>query len=236
MNLETTPDAADEFQTAKLATLGRILSEVLHDLRNPLSILSTSLETVRDAKDKERALAMTLDLMLRNVERSREIINSLLDFSRLKPFSFKPADLRAVVGELLDHLRLKCEQQHIELGLEAARDLPPVELDVQHVKGALLNLLMNAVEAMPKGGSLTVGLASSDGRVSIRVADTGGGVREADRPRLFERYFTTKPHGTGLGLIMVREVVRQHGGSVEFESVPGKGTAFTVRLPVRQGS
>jgi signal transduction histidine kinase len=225
-----------EFQAEKLARLGRILSEVLHDLRNPLSIISTSLEAIRDAKDKEKAVGMTLELMLRNIERSRQLINSLLDYSRPKELSLRPADLCAVVAELVEHLRLTCEKQGIALRFDRPAGVPEAELDVQQVKGAVLNLLMNAVQAMPKGGSLTVAVSEDLGQREVRleIADTGVGIKLEDQKHLFERYFTTKPQGTGLGLIMVREVVRQHHGGIRVKSGEGAGTTFTLTFPVAQ--
>ena len=224
-----------DFQGERLAQMGRIFSEVLHDLRNPLAIISTSLEAVRDAKDKEKALRLTLDLMLRNVERSRQIINSLLDFSRPKEFAVTSVDLRTLVSELVEQLRLKCERQKISLSFVATDSIPPVEMAAQHVKGALLNLLMNAVEAMPGGGSLTVRIAEAleQAAVRIEISDTGMGISQENQKRLFERYFTTKPNGTGLGLIMTFQTVRQHKGTIWACSTPGHGTTFTIVLPRR---
>ncbi|HBL16894.1 MAG: hypothetical protein A2X36_08190 [Elusimicrobia bacterium GWA2_69_24] len=223
-----------QFQAAKLANLGKILSEVLHEVRNPLSIISTSLETLRDAKDKDKALSRVLELMLRNAERARQLINSLLDFSRPNEYSFKESDLAPLVSELAGHLKLKCDRQDIKLTVENGQTLPKIPLDIQHMKGAVLNLLLNAIEAMPDGGSLQVSLGH-DGetrRVRLDISDTGVGIRPEDRRHLFERYFTTKAHGTGLGLIITHDVVTRHHGSIHVSSAPGKGTTFTIFLPV----
>lgn len=224
------------FQSAKLASLGKLLSEILHELRNPLSIIATGLESLRDAKDKERAVALTLDLMLRNVERTRQVVSGLLDFTRPKPYDFKPADLRAIVSEMAGHLKLKCERQRIALSVEGAASLPPVTLDAQHLKGALLNLMMNAIEAMPAGGTLTLRLGASDGHARVEVCDTGEGISPENECRLFERHFTTKENGTGLGLIITHDIVEKHRGRLEVLSEPGQGTSFAIVLPLDGGA
>ncbi|MFC1679133.1 sensor histidine kinase [Elusimicrobiota bacterium] len=226
--------AESQFQSAKLANLGKILSEVLHEVRNPLSIISTSLESLRDAKDKEKALDRVLDLMLRNVDRARQLINSLLDFSRPTEYKYQKADLLAIVSELVGHLRLKCDRQKISLDVDSTPGLPKVWADVQHIKGSFLNLFINAVEAMPDGGTLSVALSDEPAKESVRVeiSDTGVGIRPEDRKHLFERYFTTKDSGTGLGLIITNEVLTRHKGSIQVNSAPGKGTTFTILLPV----
>lgn len=229
--------AESDFQAQKLANMGKILGEVLHDLRNPLSIIATSLEAIRDAKDQQKAVKLTLELMIRNMGRAKQIINSLLDFSRPKEYAFEPVDVRPMIDEMMGHLRLKCEKQGIKLGVEAADGLPKAVLDQQHFKGALLNMLMNAIEAMPEGGSLTVGLSAepADRKVRIAIVDTGVGIKEEDQKRLGQRYFTTKKTGTGLGLLMTHEIIAKHRGSIGLDSAPGKGTTFTILLP-QEGS
>lgn len=221
------------FQAEKLANLGKILSEILHELRNPLSIISTGLEALRDAKDKEKAVKLTLDLMLRNVDRTRHTINDLLDFSRPKKYAFEKADLRSTVEEILKHLKLKCDREHIALSLDSPPGLPPLTMDSQHIKGALLNLLLNAIEAMPYGGKLSVSISELGDKSGLRmdIADSGTGMDEETRRRLFERNFTTKEHGTGLGLIITHQIIEQHQGTIDVDSAPGKGTTFTIQLP-----
>lgn len=220
------------YQAQKLSNIGKIVSEVAHDLRNPITIFSTALETIRDSEDKAKAVEKNLDLMLRNVDRARNVINGLLDFSKPKEYRFAPHPAGRVVAELADSVKYKCQKQEVELRVEVPDGLPEVELDEQHFKGALLNLLLNAVEAMPEGGTLSVSAAAEGGRFLVRIADTGVGISAEDQKRLFQRYFTTKKTGTGLGLITANQVILRHHGSLRVQSETGKGAVFTIDLPL----
>jgi len=224
------------FQAEKHTTIGKIIAEILHELRNPIAILSTSLESIRDSKDKSMALEKSLHLMLSNVARARDIVNNLLDFSRPKQYEFRLSNMQQVLEELIGYIKLKCEKQKIEIQFKADKNLPDIQMDIHHIKGCLLNLLLNAIEAMPNGGRLTVSVKKAPGKknLSIEITDTGQGISPDDQKRLFQRFFTTKPQGSGLGLLIAHQVITRHGGFINVRSELGKGTSFTLHLPLEK--
>jgi signal transduction histidine kinase len=166
------------------------------------------------------------------VERLTALSERYLSVARRKPPQFESEDIGGLCREALDFLRADFERHGVQIALNVSPDLPSVRVDEGQVKQALYNLLRNAREAMPSGGRITLGASPSpDGGVTVTVDDEGPGIDEATRSRLFEPFFTTKGHGTGLGLVITREVVEAHGGSVRCERLEPKGTRFSIYLP-----
>ncbi|HET6381648.1 MAG TPA: ATP-binding protein, partial [candidate division Zixibacteria bacterium] len=146
----------------------------------------------------------------------------------------QPVKRQANVADILDEVLTLLGHRELPPGLKIVREFAPSlswPVDGQQLRQALWNLCLNAVDAMPAGGELTVAAAVRDGQLVIEVADTGDGILPADLPHLFEPFFSTKPGGTGLGLAMVHRIVQDHGGEVSVDSVPGRGTRIVVRFP-----
>jgi len=218
----------------RLASVGRLAAGVAHEVRNPLSSIKGFATYF---KERYREVAEDLhiaDLMIGEVERVDRVIGQLLDFAR--PVRIQPAMVG--ISELLaDSLKLiesRAAQDGIEIQLRVDERIEAAVLDEDRVRQVLLNLYLNAFDAMVPGGKLTVSAESAqEGGVEFRVADTGAGIAEADLAHVFDPYFTTKSSGTGLGLAIVHNIMEAHGGEIRIESRPGRGTVVILAFPER---
>jgi signal transduction histidine kinase len=223
-------------QTEKLTALGTLTSGVAHELNNPLNNISTSCQILLEelgppAGAYHRELLAAMD---QQVAKARDIVGSLLEFARQREFELKPEDLRAVVEE-----SLKLSRGEIPPGVEVRVLVPPglvLALDKAHMVQAMLNLVMNGVQAMPAGGVLTISARPlhQSGQVELSVRDTGPGIAPEVLPRVFDPFFTTKEvgQGTGLGLSITYGVIERHQGHIRAESPDGGGARFVVTLPL----
>jgi signal transduction histidine kinase len=218
----------------RLSTLGLLAAEVAHEIRNPLTVMKLlfhSLDLQFGAADPRSRDAV---VMAEKMEQLNTIVNQLLGYARTTEPAFEWVDLNELLGDVLLLARHKLQQQGVVLRTEFAAGLPKLRLDRGQIEQACLNLILNATEAMPRGGTLTVAtelLPSSFLLLTFR--DTGVGMTAAQRDRLFEPFLTTKARGTGLGLAIVHKiVVEAHRGRIEVESAPGQGTTFRLLLPV----
>ncbi|MDA0335903.1 MAG: ATP-binding protein [bacterium] len=225
----------------KMASLGTLSAVVAHEINNPLSGVLTYAKLVRrllqDGKGGARKedLDTYLSTMIHETKRCGMIVRNLLEFSRQTGLPVGAANLNEIIERTLFLIGHKLELQQITLQRTLSPELPRVTCDPEQIQQALLALLMNAVEAMPEGGTLTVASESVDpGTVSVTIADTGGGIAAEVQPRIFEPFFTTKQdkHGVGLGLSVVYGIVQRHRGDIGVDS-SARGTRFTLTLPVR---
>src|SRR5438552_2516448 len=168
-------------------------------------------------------------------QRLVELSNDFLRFARVQELTTRPAPLDEVVGRMIDFLLPTARQKNVEINWFPAPDLPPVCLDVELFEQALLNLMLNAEQAMPDGGTLTLIGRVEGGDVCLDVIDTGHGMPADVLAKLFRPFHTTKQNGHGLGLPTTRKIVLAHGGSIDVQSEPGRGTKFTIRLPAAAG-
>ncbi len=229
-------------QSEKLSSLGQLSASIAHEINNPLAgILTFSKLLARDVatdvpdEARKRVFTKNLGLIQRETERCSAIVRNLLDFARERPLQLRDVDLDKVVTESLSLIghQLALQNHRVETRLAA---LPPVHADFGELRQAFVNLALNAMEAMGKGGRLWVETrASEDGAaVEVSIRDNGPGIPPEIRSKIFDPFFTTKEKGTGLGLSVVYGIVQRHGGTVRVESEPGQGTCFTIRLPVAQ--
>ncbi len=218
----------------RLATVGRLAAGVAHEIRNPLSSIKGFATYFRERYRDTPADAQTATIMIQEVDRLNRVVGQLLEFSR--PIGILPRPVR-VAQLVADSLRM-IEAQAVGKGIaiETACDVPGEDatLDADRLNQVLLNLYLNAVEAMEKGGTLGVRVAADPAAhaLEIRVSDTGCGIRPEDLPQIFEPYFTTRPGGTGLGLAIAHNIVGAMGGTIAVASRPGSGSTFTLRLPL----
>ncbi|MBI2895305.1 MAG: hypothetical protein HYY06_17250 [Deltaproteobacteria bacterium] len=228
----------------QLAVLGELAAVVAHEVRNPLGTIFNAVALLRRYLRSRLADGpgpgegeKLLSLVFEEAERLDRIVTDLLDFARPPTLRLESASLREIAEDVLVAARMRPESEGIVLHLEAPSDLCLVELDVRFVRQALLNLVINGMQAMPDGGALTVRarVAGSAGAAPVlallEVIDTGPGIPANARDRVFEPFFTTKASGTGLGLALVKRAVELHGGCVDLESGAG-GTTFSLRLPL----
>lgn len=222
-------------QSEKLASIGEMSAAVAHGLRNPLASLRAAAQLVRRHPDSPAA-GETLEAIIEEVDRLDRRISHLLSFSRPAPFNPMPERIDRLVEGLLPAFAEPLRERGVELSLELARDLPEVRVDPMQMEQALLELVSNALDAMPNGGTLRLMAQPGDGgpptpEVLVEVADTGGGIPDHVLPSVCEPFFTTREEGTGLGLAIAKRYVEQNGGRLEIQSTPGAGTTVRVRLP-----
>lgn len=224
-------------QSEKLAVVGRLAAGVAHEINNPLTGVMLISSTVRDAMDPSDPRRHDLDTVHREAQRCREIVKGLLDFSRQSKPQRKRARVEEALAQALQVIRVQAGKQQVEI-VEEGAGLPEIEMDVAQVQQVFLNLLVNALDAMPEGGRITISRRGVDEgtAVEVDIADSGAGIPPADISKLFEPFYTTKASkGTGLGLSISWGIVAQHGGTLTVRSEEGHGATFTVRLPVAGG-
>jgi two-component system NtrC family sensor kinase len=227
----------DELRRAeRLAAVGRISAQITHEIRNPLNAIGLNAELLQEeleaASAPSREALQLVRAISREVDRLNGVAEEYLRFARPPTRQLVAQDLSEVVGSLLDFLSPELEAARIEVRRDLAGGLPPVRGDEAQLRAVFLNLLRNSREAMPQGGTIAARTRRVEGAVEIEVGDTGGGIPPGDLTRIFEPFYSTKERGTGLGLAFVQQVVREHGGTIRCESALGRGTTFTIRLPV----
>ena len=223
----------------RLAAVGRISAQITHEIRNPLNAIGLNTELLAEeiaAFPEPPGEAMQMvSAISREVDRLNAVAEHYLRFARLPHPSLEPLDLNEVLGGLLDFLAPELAAASVAVKRELRPDLSPVRGDEARLRGAFLNILRNAREAMPGGGTITVRTRPIEGGAEAQIADTGGGIPPGDLTRIFEPFYSTKGRGTGLGLAFTQQVVEEHGGTIQCESGLGKGTAFTLRFPAAPG-
>jgi len=220
-------------QSEKLASIGRLAAGIAHEINNPLTGVLTFAHLLREKLNMQEADRGDLDVIIRETTRVREIVRGLLDFARESPSRQEILDLNEVIRATMKLVRSQKEFARVLIEESLADGLPLIRGDRNQLQQVLLNLSLNACEAMPQGGTLTVKSFAGETRVGFSVADTGCGIRPEHMEKIFEPFFTTKPigKGTGLGLSVSYGIVQQHRGTIEVQSEPDRGTLFTVWLP-----
>ncbi len=219
---------AQQARVERLSTFGQLAGSIGHDLRNPLSVIGTSLHLLRGRVGGDERAAKHLARIGEQVEIASGIVTNLLDMIRDRPLAKERVRLAEVVRGAADVVTRPAD---VHLEMDGVETLPEVDGDPLQLRQVLVNLLENAVYAASPRGSVTVRGRSGDGAIEVEVEDTGPGVDPATRRRLFEPLITTKEKGVGLGLSLVKRVAERHGGSVRYSDRSGDGARFTVRLP-----
>ncbi len=218
----------------QLASLGQLAAGLAHEIKNPLAGIQGALELLRD----ESANAETTNLyveMLSELKRVHGILQRLLESGRPAPLRLARTDLGRLIEESAQLLRPALRRKQVELRVETAPALPELELDAAKIRQVLINLIQNAAEAMSeRGGKVAVRASGFEGEsaVVLTIEDDGPGIPPEQMAHLFEPFFTTKFSGTGLGLAISKSLIEQHGGRIEVDSAPGRGTTFLIVLPV----
>jgi len=212
-------------------------ANVAHEIKNPLGTIVLNAELMDEELDKmgpdRTAEARELLTVVKSeVDRLLEVVEEYLQFARLPKIKLEEGNPNEVIDDLLLFLREEVEERKILLVENLDPRLPPVQLDPKQLRQAFLNIIKNSFEAMPDGGKLTVATAQRDGRAEITVGDTGKGIPEESQNLVFTPFFSTKHGGTGLGLSITSHIVKEHGGTIHFESYTGLGTSFIIRLPI----
>ena len=215
-----------------LATLGELAAGLAHEIRNPLAGIAGVIEIIgRDLPETSpnREILREVQAEVLHIKR---ILSDLLDYARPKPPDFRAGDLNEVAARAVSLARQQVLSKPIEIELKTAPDLKPVEHDSTQIQQVLLNLLLNAIQAIEDKGRITVEVGVEDSTAVITVADNGRGMTAEQLKSIFRPFFTTKGQGTGLGLSLARRIVESHEGKIEVTSAPGQGSRFTVCLPL----
>ena len=173
-----------------------------------------------------------VELVQRECQRLQDLLDDFLNFAKVRRLKLDPVDLNGQVKQVLDFFRPKARQSKIEVVDYLTTDLPTVLLDCENFRGALLNLVLNAQQAMPDGGQLVVRTYGTADGVAMDLIDTGQGMDENTAAQVFNAFFSTKSGGSGLGLPTAKKIIEAHGGSISLQSEPGRGTRLTVKLPI----
>ncbi|WNM62158.1 PAS domain-containing sensor histidine kinase [Candidatus Nitrospira neomarina] len=220
-------------KTERLAELGTLASGMAHEIGTPMNVILGRAELLMRKAPDERT-RRGLETIVTQVERITKIMNQLLSFARKRPAVRQAVNLETVMIDVLDVLQEKLGKQHIQVMKTVSPHLPKVLADPDHMNQVLLNLILNACQAMGDGGTLSLALHPTDDMVELTVQDTGSGIAQEQLAKIFDPFFSTKAvgEGTGLGLTVVHGILEEHQGAIRVTSVPGQGTTFIVSLPM----
>jgi len=223
----------------RMATVGRLALKVAHEVRNPIAAIELNAEIVGDlvkergGQDMEEA-ATLVTAIREQVSALDALTEEYLAFARFPRPQYDEDSVNEMVAALVEFVRPVAARQGSVVEATTDQAVPPMAIDRTLLRQAILNLVKNGLEALNRGGKLTVSTRRVDDQVQIAIHDTGPGVTPDVGKRLFEQFFTTKPQGTGLGLYISRQVIEEHGGTLRWESTPGAGTTFTASLPIKR--
>ena len=229
----------EEAQAKRIQGLVRLAAGVAHEIGNPLNSIQIHLELLKQEikslpERKQKSFDRLIGVVSSETRRLDQIVRSFLKATRRPSLRFRKESVNEVLEEAVDFLRPEMDKRKIQLRFSLDKNLPSFLLDRDRLHQAFINLIKNAMEAMPRGGRFFLSTASKDRLCLVRFQDEGEGIDERDLPHIFEAYYTTKEEGSGLGLSQVYEAVREHGGRIDVKSQLGKGSVFTLALPIRQ--
>jgi len=227
---------ADMSRAEHLATLGELAAGLAHEIRNPLAGIAGVIELLgKDLPESSPSRDIWKDVR-QEIQQIQRILNDLLEYARPRPPQFRLADLNATAEQAVHLAQQQVLTRQVKIELVKADALPPVEHDAAQIQQVLLNLLLNAVQAIEGAGAIQVRLDSRERFAVVSVTDTGRGIDPSHLPNIFRPFFTTKGTGTGLGLSLAQRIAESHAGSIEVSSTPGKGSCFTLRIPFQKAT
>jgi len=219
----------------RLYALGQLSAGLAHEIRNPLASIAGAAGILRRRGHEDQKNAECLDIISRECQRLNQLLTNFLDFARPREPRYQHVEVSRLLDSVMDLACHAIGKQSIEMRRELEAPLPPVECDPELLKQVLLNLIINAIQAMPGGGEVRVAARSQGEKLLIQVIDQGCGISPEDRDKIFDPFFTTKENGTGLGLSVAHQIIEQHGGILTAEANPDRGMAFSVLLPLEHG-
>jgi len=233
-----------KLQAERLAMVGSMAAQVAHEIRNPLGSISLNLDLIGEelrifVKSNGRSAGecqVLLGEMRSQVLRIRQVLQEYLRFARMPKSERAVVSLKGFLEEKLNFVQPLLDQKHVDLRRTLDPNLPPVHADADQLWEALLNLIRNAVDAMPDGGNLTVSARRNGADALVSISDSGHGMTDEEAENLFVPFFTTKSDGTGLGLAYAQQVISEHGGRIDCATARGKGSTFSIQLPLAVGA
>jgi signal transduction histidine kinase len=232
----SSPDADHQRLRDQYTEMVRLAGALAHEIKNPLSTIRLNMDLLAEdfsapQPPQPRRVLQKVQVVQRECVRLQNLLDNFLDFAKVRRLKLEPVNLNQLVRHVLSFFQPKAREAKIEIVDFLASDLPTVLVDQETFRGALLNLILNAQQAMPQGGQLVVRTSPTVDGVALDLIDTGCGMDEDTRSKIFEAFYSTKPGGSGLGLPTARKIVEAHGGQISVQSEVGRGTQFTIRLP-----
>ncbi|MGE0609523.1 MAG: nitrogen regulation protein NR(II) [Pirellulales bacterium] len=233
----TSPQQDNQDLRDQFAEMAALAGGLAHEIKNPLSTIRLNMDLLAEDFDqadgpRERRALTKIATVQRECQRLEVLLNDFLRFARARQLRLEPADLNKQIERTLGFFAPQAAESQIEIIRYLDPSLPSVQIDREAFHGTVLNLLLNAQQAMPGGGQLVVRTRISPGGVALDLIDTGGGMDDKTQSHIFETFYSTKPGGSGLGLPTARKVVEAHSGRISVQSEVGRGTKFTIELPV----
>jgi len=219
-----------------LSQLGRLASGIAHEIRNPLNFINLSIDHISSKfspRKNFKEFHHLVDTMKEEVRRLNTMVSNFLTLGKPIALNLKPTSINVLIEDVLQVIQRKMSEQKVSVKQNFQEELPLLLVDPEQMKTCFMNVLLNAIQAMPSGGKLTIsGQNDGDGSLSVTFADTGEGIPAEHLPRIFEPYFTTQSAGIGLGLATTKRIVEEHGGEINISSEVAIGTTVTFRLPL----
>lgn len=243
MDTPTTDETVQRLMD-QYAEIARLAGGLAHEIKNPLSTIRLNMQLLAedilpdevDEQDvplspEQLRAAKRVEAVQRECQRLEDLLNDFLNYAKVRRLELVPQDLNQEIADALDFFEPECQAAGIEITPYLDADLPTVRIDREALRGALMNLLLNAKQAMPNGGELVVQTRGLGDRIAIYLTDNGIGMDDATVGKMFEAFFSTKPGGSGLGLPTTAKIIEAHGGTITVASELGRGTRFTIELP-----
>jgi signal transduction histidine kinase len=228
-------DSFEQIKRAdRLSAIGQLAASLAHEIRNPLAAIDGAANLIESAQTPDEMRRGSLAVIHKEIQRLNRLLTNLLDFARPRKPEFQAVEPSRLIDSIINLTGHSAEQKGIVLRKDVPEPVPPFECDPEQMKQVILNLAINAVQAMPGPGEVVLAAHQLDSSVTISVRDQGPGVEEENLEKIFNPFFTTKETGTGLGLSVVYQIVTQHRGIVKTERNPGGGMTFSVVIPMRQ--
>jgi len=219
-------------QSSKLAALGQLSAGIAHELRNPLTSIKILVNSLVGRIGHNEYIKEDIEVIESEIERMNGIIKQFLDFSRPGHLYLSEININEIMKETLNLVTYELKDQNISIAKNFDYALPLINADAEKLKQVFLNIILNARQAMPNGGKLSIKTSKENSYVEINIRDTGKGISEDIKHKLFEPFFTTREEGLGLGLPISKRIIDNHKGAIEINSTPGKGTSVVLKLPI----
>src|SRR5688572_6784024 len=219
----------------RIAALGRAAAQVAHEVKNPMAgLLLYSLHLKSKADKFGESEAALVDKIVDTINHLNRRVEQILNFARPVSLTLRPGDLNQIINNVLELLHPQSTANKVEVRFSPDKQTATAMIDESSMRGALMNLVLNAIEAMPQGGTLSIAIDQTDETLRLEIADTGPGIGEEEAKNIFEPFYTTKAQGLGLGMPYAKKIIEQHGGTISLNSVAGDGTRISIALPAAQ--
>jgi len=219
-------------QAEKLKEISTLAAGMAHEIKNPLTAIKTFAEFIPEKQNDPTFLRKLHEVLTSETQRIQGVVQELLDFAKPKSPHLRPMDIGPLINSTTDFLSGDLLKHRIQWTVSCQHNGTTIQADPDQLRQVLINLIQNAADAMPNGGTLTLAIQANDDYLELTVTDTGEGIPKELLPKIFDPFVTTKPNGTGLGLAMVQTIVRAHHGSISASSTSTHGTTFTLRFPL----